>query len=162
MMGMYHREILEAATNGVDGDEAVHSALEGERLAAAVFEDRNYLTCHEPDEDDVVAAFLELAYANGEGSVQLVPVRSFLQMRLSMTANRLDAMIANNGWVGAWLEYVRALQEVKIVKQFAAGNMEDGRMKWLLWLILGDAVDITVARAGAMAGTEAMLREINE
>jgi hypothetical protein len=158
---MRYREILAAVADRMNDDDGVDSAPEAEKRDVVVFGSRNYLATHEPDENDVVAAFRELAYDNGERSVLLVPVRSFLQTRLMVTANRLDDLISNIGWVGAWLDYVRALQEVKILKQFAAGNMEDGRMKWLLWLILGDAIDITTARSSAMAGTEAILREIN-
>jgi hypothetical protein len=112
-----YEEILEAEARGMGEMNGVYPASEKEKLAAIVFENRNYLTCNEPSEGDVVAAFRELAQDNGEGSVQLVPVRSFLQTRLMVTANRLDDLINNNGWVGAWLEYVRALQEVKILQQ---------------------------------------------
>jgi hypothetical protein len=49
----------------------------------AVFGDHEYLRAHVPDEGDVVKAFQELAYANGERSVIPFRIFNFLVLFLS-------------------------------------------------------------------------------
>jgi hypothetical protein len=129
--------------------------------SSAVFGDRDYLTTHVPEEDDVVKAFREMAYENGDRSVKLVPLRPYLQSRLMVTPERLDDMVASNPWLGAWMGYIRALQEVKILEIFGGGNMDDGRMKWLLWAILGEPIDLMAGRPETAMGTESILKELN-
>jgi hypothetical protein len=127
----------------------------------AVFGDHEYLHAHVPDEGDVVKAFQELAYANGERSVMLVPIRPYLQTKLMVTPERLDELISCNRWLMEWIGHIRASQEVKIMELFGAGNIDDGKMKWLLWAVLGESVDISSGRVSSAMGTESILRELN-
>jgi hypothetical protein len=133
----------------------------GEMPCRAVFGNRDYLTTHVPEEKDVVKAFREIAYENDDRSVRLVPLRPYLQSKLMVTPERLDDMVASNPWLGAWMGYVRALQEVKILEIFGSGNMDDGRMKWLLWAVLGESIDIGAGRPETAMGTESILKELN-
>jgi hypothetical protein len=64
-----------------------------------VFGDHEYLHAHVPDEGNVVKAFQELAYANGERSVMLVPIHPYLQTKLMVTPERLDELISCNRWL---------------------------------------------------------------
>jgi hypothetical protein len=131
-----------------------------------VFSSKGYLDGHVPSPDDVAVAFRELAFGDGnvdgEPSPMLVPVRTFLRVRLAVTSNRLCEMVALYPWMVSWMEYIRGLQEMKIFEMFGSGNMEDGRMKWLLWSILGESVDITVCRSSTADGTESILMELNQ
>jgi hypothetical protein len=142
-------------------DDGYHSVDDFALTGSVVFGNKDYLGTHLPREDDVVKAFRELAYENGDGSVKLVPLRPYLQVRLMVTPERLDDMVANNPWLGAWMCHVRALQEVKILEIFGSGNMDDGRMKWLLWSVLGEPVEISSGRPETAMGTESILKDLN-
>jgi hypothetical protein len=130
--------------------------------SSVVFGNRDHLSTHVPGEEDVVKVFQEMAYANDDHSVKLVPLRPYLQVRLMVPPERLDELVANNPWLGAWMGYIRALQEVKILEIFGGGNIDDGRMKWLLWSVLGESVDITAGRPETAMGTESILKDLND
>lgn len=115
--------------------------------------DAGYLLRHVPTEGDVLAAMLHLAGLDpsrgDQSSPLLIPIRPYLQAKLRVTSQRLEELISDNEWIHSWIDYIRACQEVRIVEEFSAGNMEDSTLKWLLWTVLGDAVDLSSPRTGA-------------
>ena len=78
-----------------------------------------------------------------------------------VTPERLDDMVVSNPWLGAWMVNIRALQEVKILEIFGSGNMDDGRMKWLLWAVRGEPIDLASGRPETAMGAESILKDLN-
>jgi hypothetical protein len=114
--------------------------------------DANYLLRHVPAEGDVLAAMLRLAGLDQQADQPtplLVPIRPYLQARLRVTSQRLEELISDNDWIYSWIDYIRAVQEVRIMEEFSGGNMEDSTLKWLLWAVLGETVDLSTPRTGA-------------
>jgi hypothetical protein len=79
-----------------------------------------------------------------------------------VTSKRLDELINDNGRIYSWIVYVKALQKVRIMEKFRAGNMEDGKLKWLVWRILAESVELGSARVSASTDAEATPRSINQ
>jgi hypothetical protein len=159
----YEKILAKEAERMVDGsDGSWDPSLEGMAWRnSVVFGNRDYLGTHIPSENDVGKAFRELAYENEDHSIKLVPLRPYLQSKLMVTPERLDDMVSNNPWLGAWMVHIRALQEVKILEIFGSGNMDDGRMKWLLWAVLGEPIDLASGRPETAMGAESILKDLN-
>jgi hypothetical protein len=144
---MDYGEILksELSRGDVSEADAYDSASASGCGIGGLLKDCEYLLNNVPSEGDIKGALAELASGGGDG-VQLLPIRAYLQTRLGVSCQRMDELISDNEWIHSWIEYIRALQDVKIVGEFSTGNMEEGRFKWLLWSVLGERVDLSGGR----------------
>jgi hypothetical protein len=120
-------------------------------------DDCEFLLKNIPTEEQIIDALQTLISNNADRSAMLVPVLPFLQTKLMVTPQRLNELLSDNGWMWSWIDNFRALQEVKIMELFSAGNMKDSRLKWLLWAILGEPVDPTIARVSVASNAETTL-----
>lgn len=142
----------EHATYETDGNDSL-SDMEN---------DCNFLMTNVPTEGEIIYVLRELAGKNDKQSVLLVPIRSFLQTKLKVTSHRLSELINDNKWISLGIDHIQALQEVSIMEEFVDGNIEDSKLKWLIWGILGEFVDLATPRANVTTNAESTLMEINK
>jgi hypothetical protein len=161
---MDYRKILESELKRCDVAETDAYGEQGvvaERGTGGM-EACEFLLNNVPTEEEIMMSLHTLAGIGSGDGVLLLPIRPYMQTQLRVTSQRLDELINDNEWVYSWIDYIKALQEVRIVGEFGAGNMEDGRLKWLVWAILGEPVDLATARMSASTDAEATLRDINK
>jgi hypothetical protein len=159
---MDYKNILksELARSDVVETDAYDVAPGNSSIANDLLNDCEHLLSHVPSMEDIQRALVALCYPAGDSDVRLVPIRTYLQTYLRVSSQRLEDLINDNEWIHSWIEHIRALQEVKIVEEFGAGNMEDSRFKWLMWGVLGEGVDLVSGRMGASTGADAVLRDM--
>jgi hypothetical protein len=155
---MDYKKILSSELRRRDcGEPEAYGDRDYGTAAVELAKDCEFLLKNIPTEKQIIDAMQTLIDGNADRSVALVPVLPFLQTKLKVTSQRLGELLNDNGWIRSWIDHIRALQEVKIMDLFSAGNMEDAKLKWLLWAILGEPVDLTIARASVAANAETML-----
>jgi hypothetical protein len=148
---MDYRDILRGELARSDVDDGGYDPAPQHDMPGTTPFTTDYLLRHVPTEGDVLAAMAHLAGLDpaDQSPPLLIPIRPYLQAKLRVTSQRLEELISDNEWIHSWIDYIRAAQEVRIVEEFSAGNMEDSTLKWLLWTVLGDAVDLSSPRTGA-------------
>jgi hypothetical protein len=149
---MEYRDILRGELCRSDREDGGYDVAQQQDTAATNFYDANYLLRHVPDEGDVLAAMLHLAGLDHPADHPvplLVPIRPYLQAKLCVTSQRLEELISDDDWVYSWIDYAKAVQEVRIIEEFSGSSMEDSTLKWLPWAVLGETVDPSSPRTRA-------------
>jgi hypothetical protein len=151
---MEYRDILRGELCRSDVADGGYDVAQQQDTAATNCYDANYLLRH-------MLHLAGLDHPSDQPVPLLVPIRPYLQATLCVTSQGLEELISDDDWIYSWIDYAKAVQEVRIIEEFSSGNIEDSTLKWLAWAVLGETVDPSTPRTRASIDASRVPLDVN-